>query len=111
MEEMYKKVFIKTEADLPKEEGEYTCRTKLGTLVDIPYSFTGGVFTKAWWLMYIKYYYQPYPPQLQEVTDEMVMDESYKRYPCDYGGIPNSHEYSFCAGAEWMREQMKGGTK
>ena len=42
----------------------------------------------------------------KQVSMEKIIKESHNRYPDDNEGIPDSHTYSFCTGAEWMINQI-----
>ena len=45
--------------------------------------------------------------QTKEVSDEEIIEAANEAFPYDNEGIPDSHSYSFCQGAEWYREQIK----
>jgi len=55
-----------------------------------------------------KYHQRQSQSKEQEViTNEMICDAAEKAFPSDNEGIPDSHTYSFCQGAEWIRSKIK----
>jgi hypothetical protein len=117
MEEMYKKIFIKTEADLPKEEGQYFIHTLQGRMFYI------NLYTiKNYYKEVIDWYLQPCPPQPREVTDEEIYEKIHFERALLLKGKGNMSigrmqldelEWMnlYQSVTKWMRSQMKGGTK
>ena len=112
MEELFKKVYIKTEADLPKESDYYITDRSVNTYYtkDIGFKLSshGDLVHVAWYL-------QPCPPQLREVTFEELDDKAE-----DYASREDANREQFIDGAaydgfvdgfKWCLEQMKGGAK
>ena len=77
-EELYKKVYIHSEDDLPKEEDNYWCMP-----VDPLTSFREVIFNKDnfyWWTEHIDWYLQPIPDQdLPKTTNKPNLKELEKR--------------------------------
>ena len=46
-------------------------------------------------------------PEIQMPTKEQIIEAAYKKFPYDKDGIPDSHSYSFCQGAEYAIKQAK----
>ena len=69
MESLYRKVYIKTEADLP-EEGEYVCQLKNGSLINCDFDTDNqyGALFKKWYSKNIDWYLQPLPEPAQKKT-------------------------------------------
>jgi hypothetical protein len=73
--ELYKKVWIKSEADLPKEEGEYFCGE--GSGLHYKHFSTTNFNNEEFWLKHIDWYLQPIeqieqPEPSVQLTDEEI---------------------------------------
>lgn len=64
--ETYRKIYIKSEADLPKVAGSFIVHTKQGdTFNDYSYPFLDNIpMSKSSWLKYIDWYLQPVEAEL-----------------------------------------------
>jgi hypothetical protein len=73
-EELYRKVYVKSEADLPKEDGNYICLHKGATKLDIfPFKVN-----ESHWFVEIDWYLQPVE-QSESKTAEEILDTVYDR--------------------------------
>ncbi len=108
--EYYKKVYIKSEDDLPKEEGEYMCHLKTRCIVVKPFSNTGGVFSPSWWISRVDWYLQPISlPEITGLSKDEIWSMAYDIY--NKASYHDEKIEAFCEGAEYAKRKMKGGTK
>jgi hypothetical protein len=116
MEEMYKKIIIESEKDLPKEDGWYFVAGKntLKTSGIKPKIFT--VISKDVWLSYVAWYLQPLPHP-REVTDlkmpEGIVAKMQKEFQPttirDFEqGMYSGYGFGLVDGFNLCRKQMKG---
>ena len=76
-EELYRKVYVKSEADLPKEDGTYICLHKGETKLDIfPYKVN-----ESHWFVEIDWYLQPIEQSESKIAKEIL------RKVCKYTDI------------------------
>jgi len=109
MEELFKKVYIKSEADLPKWGNCYEIKLHNGEhYQSMQYN---QVQNKGWWMTNVLYYLQPLP-QPREVTDEMIKEEANKLFPTSKprNYLSEGQWMGFIKGAKFVKTQMKGGT-
>jgi len=45
--------------------------------------------------------------EIELPSTEEVIQEAYVKFPYDNEGIPDSHSYSFCQGAEWALAKVR----
>jgi hypothetical protein len=85
-EELYRKVYIKTEADLPKEKDEYFCHRKSDNrlLIFNRFSDSDREFENSVWLRNVDYYLQPIVGEQTEQKERM----SAAQYYCRRFGFP-----------------------
>ena len=99
--ELYRKVYIKSEADLPKEEGEYIVSHNYDKAVE--FFCSDNPYDISHWLEDIDWYLQPF--ELDMPTDEEIEREcpAYTKLSgeCD----------AWIAGAKFMREEIKKRNK
>lgn len=104
--ELYKKIFIKSEADLPKEEGSYYAHDRSYSndfiITDFFDKKQHGIFN---WLQNIDWYFQPLPesPAQGMPTDEEIELEL-KKYLKDFF---DQGEYdNMVSGAKWFKSRL-----
>jgi len=107
----FKKVYIKSEADLPKEEGYYFVGTKANTdrKMDLFYwRFTNFAQGRECWLNDIDWYLLPVSIPSDEEIEKWAEEESKVEIEED-GEVKT---YSTCIsefyieGAKWMRDEL-----
>jgi hypothetical protein len=110
MEELYQKVIIRSEDDLPRDtSNQYWVHFETN---DMFYEMAYKI-RHLWEQGVVDWYLQPIQPlpQPREVTDEEI--ESHFR--TEHYDNKNGHHYRInkdrIFGAKWMRSQMKGGAK
>ena len=103
--ETYKKVYIKSEADLPKKDGEYFGMEK-GSM----YSFMSVLDfisdkefkNRDYWMSYIEWYLQP----ISAVNEpEKPTDEEIEMWARENSASVSSAINKIC-GAKWMRNKL-----
>jgi hypothetical protein len=126
--EYFKKIYIKSEADLPKEDGEYLSFHEHALLRDA-ISYRKFIFNDpqsiALWVHCINWYLQPLP-QPREVTDDMLREIVASEKDKIRKELMKGHNMCIAEGVRfselhWMnliydvakivRDQMKGGIK
>lgn len=106
--ELFKKVYIKSEADLPKEMGDYLVlrKTGYGTLLHFP--FEGDVGWKADrynWLHNVDWYLLPVSlPSDEEIEAEIHKQCTFRAGDEEYTNSLNERERII--GAQWMRDKL-----
>jgi hypothetical protein len=99
MEQIYKKIIIKSESDLPKEDGDYIiCSNK-----DNPYHYTRvRSFTndqsELFWINNVDWYLLPV-----ELPSEEEIETTSKEFHKVHGG----YHPDFKKGAKWLIEYLK----
>jgi len=101
MEIVYRKVFVKSEADLPEREGRYFVKLKglPPEVIDIAvgyYNLSPNCGYKEDWLNEIDWYLQPV---------ELPSDEEIEKVSNKYSEEHFAME-DFVAGAKWLRDKL-----
>jgi len=114
-DELYKKVFIRSEADLPKEEGIYFVGIKTALYEPEDVGGVGSIESYHFncdednWLKEIDWYLQPIEPLPAPVTDAQqstkeITDEEIENTSIAYDEpFRSGFEY----GAKWLRDKQK----
>ena len=101
MKELYKKVFIKTEADLPEENGKYICMIKNinhPALLQYDIQSKGEYGYSKQWLELVDWYLKPVEPVSNEdIKNSIPYPESTDRYSI-------GKNIGFIMGARAMRD-------
>jgi len=106
-EELYKKVYIKSEADLPPKDGLYFCGEGSGLHYrDFVFHDTDNFHNEGFWLKNIDWYLIPIEQSQREITDEEI-----EKWAAGKVNEIDPDEYGYgdllIDGAKWMREQLK----
>jgi len=99
--ELFKKVYIKTEADLPKADGEFWAKYDSTNDVCLLERFiVGEKKDRQEWLKRIDWYFQPI-----ELKEIMPTDEEIKKW----AKLTNqtNFSYTFCDGLIWSEKWFK----
>jgi hypothetical protein len=117
MEELFKKVTIKSKADLPKEDYVYVSRTKQGHIAlrrfdsEVSNEVSFSNVSVQFWLENIDWYFQPLP-QPREVTDPKEELLKFLQFANTTKKVYDlSQEELVVSQYLKSKEQMKGGTK
>ncbi len=108
--EYFKKVYIKSKDDLPKEKGGYD--TELGYIYFNPNNLKiegkgNRIDNVEWWVDNINWYLLPV--SLPEVTDEEIDEMRFATLGViGHEDIDNAYIDGFKKGAKWMRNKMQG---
>ena len=93
MRELFEKVVIKSEADLPKETGYYKAMDKSTDEFREIY-FAEDISVKGW-LSMVEYWLRP----VEQPTDEDILEWAYKETP-----IQSTFQLAYLHGAKAMRD-------
>lgn len=106
--ELYRKVEIRSENDLPKKGGDYFVQLKTGYGRILHFPFNGDV---GWnidvhdWIQNVDWYLQPY--ELDLLTDEEIKNYFTKEHFHYEKGRYTKVDKDRIYGAKWMKEEIK----
>jgi hypothetical protein len=104
--EYFKKIFIKSEADLPKENGTYYTYAKAKAIG--MRGFDNSKDTIAIWMSYVDWYFQPCT--IREVTDEEIDKKIFQlcseMRPWDGKSSPKTTPELLKEFAKWAKKHM-----
>jgi hypothetical protein len=95
--EIYKKVYIQSVDDLPKETGMYECYFKDHTMGRATYDISDQYATTGiiWWINKVDWYLLP----IELPSDEEIHNEAIKK-------SSTIEKSDYILGAKWMRDQI-----
>ena len=98
MEPIYRKVFVKSEADLPEEDGYYFCGVKYenGAIADLEHFNLNDKEIINSWLNDIDWYLQPV-----ELPSDEEIEKASNKYSEEHFAMED-----FVAGAKWLRDKL-----
>jgi len=103
-DETYKKVYIRSADDLPKEDGNYIAHDKVSNAT-YPYCKFNNNEGSKFWLQCIDWYLHPIEPLPVPVTDEMIKE--WAELSCNYTLPPDERKvliFQRIVGAKAMRD-------
>jgi len=107
--EMYKKVYIKSEADLPTEDGDYFGmeRGSIESFMSVMSFISDWEFkNRDYWMSYVEWYLQPIPA----VNEPEITDGEIEKWARENSGSVSA-TINKILGAKWMRNKLTGGGK
>ncbi len=104
---IYKQIFIKSEADLPKEKGSYiSCTIDSGYIRDRNFNNTAS--SNILWINGIKWYLKPCEidmPSDEEIACEIIAEFLATPHPNQRNNY-NREKKAFARGAKWAIEEI-----